>query len=113
MKLPEQALAELPMACKVCPEAMWHMTGTAENVRPRCFCRVMHAFTWPTKTASDEILDCDLLYQPDEGEEFPPVSAPAPNDHELQDLQPAVPEQNEGGLPASLDPLGGLEDIPE
>ncbi|MNO84613.1 hypothetical protein D3C76_759590 [compost metagenome] len=112
LKLPEKALADLPMACKACPEAMWHMTGTAENVKPRCFCRVMHAFTWPTKAASDEILDCDLLYQEDE-EEYPVPSAPAPTGHELPDLQPAVPDLNEDDLLGNLNPLAGLEDIPE
>ncbi|MCY1518599.1 hypothetical protein D9M68_533200 [compost metagenome] len=115
MKLDDKALADLPMACKACPEAMWMLAGKADNVTPKCFCRQMHAFTWPPmKGQGEEILDCDMLYQPDEGEDSPPPpQASAPAGNELQDLQPQTPELDEDAPLSGLDPLAGLEAIPE
>ncbi|WP_258230397.1 hypothetical protein [Pseudomonas protegens] len=78
LKLKENGVADLPMACKTCPAAMWQITGRAshpEAVTVRCFCRVMHSFTWDSRNR-EEILDCDQLYQEeeesqDEEEELP------------------------------------------
>ena len=73
LKLKTEDLTRLPMACKVCPAAMWQLTGTVDRPCIRCFCRVMHIFTWDNRT-QEEILDCDLIYQPEEDEEENPVS---------------------------------------
>ncbi|WNV99703.1 hypothetical protein AAH442_27615 (plasmid) [Klebsiella pneumoniae] len=68
MKLDESDLPNLPMACKVCPAAMWQLTGTIAKPSVRCYCRAMHTFTWDNKT-QEEILDCDMIYQEDEEDE--------------------------------------------
>lgn len=68
MKLKPEELPALPMACKVCPAAMWQLTGTVEKPLLRCFCRVMHVFTWDSRN-QEEVLDCDMIYQPEETEE--------------------------------------------
>ncbi|MCY1311079.1 hypothetical protein D9M70_613430 [compost metagenome] len=86
---------------------MWQLTGKADNVTARCFCRVMHAFTWPTKGDGDEILDCDLLYQPEEDDEYPPLEPEEQMHDSFQDLVPEVPEIE------LVDPLAGLEALPE
>ncbi|MCY1454123.1 hypothetical protein D9M71_711640 [compost metagenome] len=113
MKLDDKALADLPMACKACPDALWMLAGKTDNVTPKCFCRQMHAFTWPPmKGQGEEILDCDQLYQLDE--EYPPQpQASTPTGSELQELQPQTPELNESDPLSGLDPLDWLEAIPE
>jgi hypothetical protein len=119
MKLDDKALADLPMACKACPEAMWMLAGKADNVTPKCFCRQMHAFTWPPmKGQGEEILDCDLLYQQDEiegqDEDTPlPPQASEPGENVLQELQPQTQELDEDAPLGNLDPLDGLDAIPE
>ncbi|EGH16668.1 relaxase, partial [Pseudomonas savastanoi pv. glycinea str. race 4] len=63
--------ADLPMACKTCPSAMWQITGKPdrpEAVTVRCYCPVMHTFTWDSRN-QEEILDCDHLYQEEDEEE--------------------------------------------
>ncbi|WP_440057882.1 hypothetical protein [Pseudomonas fragariae (ex Marin et al. 2024)] len=78
MKLEEHVLSDLPMACKTCPDALWQITGKASQphkVQVRCYCPMMHAFTWDAKT-QEEILDCEHLYDEEEDvdSEVPPVS---------------------------------------
>lgn len=68
MKISPAELPALPMACKVCPAAMWQLTGNVEKPLIRCFCRVMHSFTWDSRN-QEEVLDCDMIYQPEEEEE--------------------------------------------
>ncbi|ALE01097.1 hypothetical protein [Pseudomonas syringae] len=71
LKLQGDALRHLPMACKTCPSAMWQITGKPdrpEAVTVRCYCPVMHTFTWDSRN-QEEILDCDHLYQEEEEEE--------------------------------------------
>lgn len=73
LKLRGEALAALPMACKTCPSAMWQITGKPdrpEAVTVRCYCPLMHTFTWDSRN-QEEILDCDHLYQEDDEEELP------------------------------------------
>lgn len=65
LKLEEDGMPGLPIACKVCPAAMWQLTGKPESPQARCFCRVMHAFTWSSQQ-QEEILDCDLIYMTEE-----------------------------------------------
>lgn len=60
LKIERENMPGLPIACKVCPAALWQLTGKPNAPQPRCFCRVMHVFTWPSQ--QDEILDCDLIY---------------------------------------------------
>lgn len=112
MKLSEQDQALLPLACKVCPDAMWMLTGKAENARLKCFCRQMHAFTWPMKDEGDEILDCDLLYQQDEEESYPQAPM-AVSDSTLQARQAEMEENLEEPPAATLSPFDELEVIPE
>lgn len=69
LKLNEDALRDLPLACKTCQAGMWQTMGSPgkpEAVAIRCYCRVMHQFTWDSRNR-EEILDCDQLYG--EGEE--------------------------------------------
>lgn len=73
LKLNAEALPVLPMACKVCPAAMWQLTGTVEKPCVRCYCRVMHTFTWDSKH-QEEVLDCDLIYPQEEDEEAQDMS---------------------------------------
>jgi hypothetical protein len=50
---------------------MWQLTGKPsrpESVKVRCYCPVMHTFTWDSQN-QEEILDCDRLYQEDEEED--------------------------------------------
>lgn len=71
LKLDNQILPHLPMACKTCPSAMWQLTGKPnrpESVTARCYCPVMHTFTWDSQN-QEEILDCDRLYQEEEEDE--------------------------------------------
>lgn len=65
LKLEVDGMPGLPIACKVCPAAMWQLTGKPESPQARCFCRVMHVFTWSGQQ-QEEILDCDLVYQTEE-----------------------------------------------
>lgn len=65
LKLEEDGMPGLPIACKVCPAAMWQLTGKPESPQARCFCRVMHVFTWSNQQ-QEEILDCDLIYMSEE-----------------------------------------------
>ncbi|SEL88395.1 hypothetical protein SAMN04487787_12826 [Kosakonia sacchari] len=68
LKIETEDLPGLPVACKVCPAAMWQLTGTPEAPQARCFCRVMHVLTWSSQH-KEEILDCDLIYQAEEAAE--------------------------------------------
>ncbi|KWT12105.1 MULTISPECIES: hypothetical protein [Pseudomonas syringae group] len=71
LKLRGDALPHLPMACKTCPSAMWQITGKPdrpEAVTVRCYCPVMHTFTWDSRN-QEEILDCDHLYQEEDEED--------------------------------------------
>jgi len=71
LKLEPQILPHLPLACKTCPSAMWQVTGKPsrpESVKARCYCPVMHTFTWDSQN-QEEILDCDRLYQDEDEEE--------------------------------------------
>ncbi|WP_425323371.1 hypothetical protein [Arsenophonus nasoniae] len=77
LKLKQDALPHLPMACKVCPAAMWQLTGTVSQPSIRCFCRVMHTFTWDSQH-QNEVLDCDLIYQEQEAEENIPMQTGLP-----------------------------------
>ncbi|MEQ0866927.1 hypothetical protein [Pseudomonas aeruginosa] len=64
LKLNEDALRDLPLACKTCQAGMWQTMGSPgkpEAVAIRCYCRVMHQFTWDSRNR-EEILDCDQLY---------------------------------------------------
>ncbi|SFP07840.1 hypothetical protein SAMN05444063_1551, partial [Pseudomonas syringae] len=73
LKLQGDALRHLPMACKTCPSAMWQITGKPdrpEAVTVRCYCPVMHTFTWDSRN-QEEILDCDHLYQEEDEEGGP------------------------------------------
>lgn len=70
LKLRGDALPSLPMACKTCPSAMWQITGKPdrpEAVTVRCYCPVMHTFTWDSRN-QEEILDCDHLYEEEDEE---------------------------------------------
>lgn len=72
LKLRAEDLPALPLACKTCPSAMWQITGKAkqpESLTVRCYCPVMHSFTWDSRN-QEEILDCDHLYEPEEEEEL-------------------------------------------
>jgi len=71
LKLRADDLPALPLACKTCPSAMWQITGKAnqpKSLTVRCYCPVMHSFTWDSRN-QEEILDCDHLYEPEEEEE--------------------------------------------
>ncbi|WP_233098430.1 hypothetical protein [Pseudomonas sp. MF5691] len=71
LKLKVEELPALPLACKTCPSAMWQITGkpdAPESVTVRCYCQVMHSFTWDSRNR-EEILDCDHLYEPEDEEE--------------------------------------------
>lgn len=73
LKLKAEALPALPMACKTCPVAMWQITGKPDRpdaVTVRCYCPMMHTFTWDSINR-EEILDCDRLYQEEEEDEEP------------------------------------------
>lgn len=61
LKIEPEYMAALPIACKVCPAALWQLTGKVESPQPQCFCRVKHVYTWPAPP-DKEILDCDLIY---------------------------------------------------
>ena len=71
LKLKEELLPHLPIACKTCPMAMWQVHDKGKEIK--AYCRVMHAYTWST-TKPTEILDCDALYQTEEEEEEPFLS---------------------------------------
>ena len=68
LKLETEGLPGLPVACKVCPAAMWQLVGNPDAPQARCFCRVMHVWTWGSQN-QEEILDCDLIYQAEEAAE--------------------------------------------
>ncbi|WP_411566787.1 hypothetical protein ACLIN3_27580 (plasmid) [Pseudomonas orientalis] len=92
MKLKAEALPDLPMACKTCPSAMWQITGKPdqpETVTVRCYCPVMHTFTWDNINR-EEIMDCDRLYQEEEEESRGPAR---PDDE--SDLPPFLRKQKE------------------
>nr|WP_308812205.1 hypothetical protein [Pseudomonas japonica] len=96
LKLRGDALPSLPMACKTCPSAMWQITGKPdrpEAVTVRCYCPVMHTFTWDSRN-QEEILDCDHLYEEEEDEEGaagPQLSA----EEEEASLPPFLRQQRE------------------
>ena len=74
LKLQARDVSILPLACRTCPGAMWQVTGKPakpESLTVRCYCKVMHTFTWDSRN-QEEILDCDLLYQDDEEDEVDP-----------------------------------------
>ncbi|SHH68727.1 hypothetical protein SAMN05444147_11635 [Pectobacterium carotovorum] len=73
LKLEAKHLPALPMACKVCTVGKWQIFGTVEKPNVRCFCPLMHVFSWDSQKPSEEILDCDMLYEPEE-DEVPPVT---------------------------------------
>lgn len=92
MKLKAEALPALPMACKTCPVAMWQITGKPDrpdSVTVRCYCPMMHTFTWDSINR-EEILDCDRLYQEEEEDE----EALADQDDDSQ-LPPFLQQQRE------------------
>ncbi|EGB6200459.1 hypothetical protein L1K71_22100 [Salmonella enterica subsp. enterica serovar Anatum] len=66
LKLKAEELPGLPIACKVCPAATWQLTGNLDSPGLRCFCRVMHLFSWDSRNPPEEILDCDMIYEPEE-----------------------------------------------
>ncbi|WP_258196867.1 hypothetical protein [Pseudomonas japonica] len=95
LKLRGDALPSLPMACKTCPSAMWQITGKPdrpEAVTVRCYCPVMHTFTWDSRN-QEEILDCDHLYeeQDEEGAAGPQLS----EEEEEASLPPFLRQQRE------------------
>nr|WP_122423060.1 hypothetical protein [Pseudomonas viridiflava] len=103
MKLEENVLADLPLACKTCPDALWQIVGKASQpnkVQVRCYCPMMHAFTWDAKT-QEEILDCEHLYdeEEDEGE-----SQPAPVSEE--ELPPHVRAQRQAARDKLVEEMG-------
>nr|WP_055137714.1 hypothetical protein [Pseudomonas corrugata] len=68
LKLDPSALAKLPVACKTCLDAVWQITGkSTDKVQVRCFCPVLHSFTWSAQQ-TEEILDCEHLYKTEEEE---------------------------------------------
>jgi len=104
LKLQSRDVSKLPLACKTCPSAMWQITGKPdrpEAVTVRCYCPVMHTFTWDSKN-QEEILDCDHLYQEDEEDEEGPRTLDDPDD-----LPPFLRKQREM---ESNQPLDHLDD---
>ncbi|MNF62426.1 hypothetical protein D3C84_441070 [compost metagenome] len=93
MKLEPGVLPKLPVACKTCPSAMWQITGKPdrpEAVTVRCYCPMMHTFTWDSRN-QEEILDCDHLYESEEDEgRSPSVTDP-------DDVPPFLRQQQERG----------------
>lgn len=108
LKLRTQDTLNLPVACRTCPAALWQTTGKPsrpDQLQVRCYCRIMHTFTWD-KGTKEEILDCDLLYdQEDEEEELE-------TEEDLSSLPPYLREQREKARQAQeeevSDPLDGL-----
>ncbi len=93
LKLEPQILPHLPMACKTCPSAMWQVTGNPkkpESVKARCYCPVMHTFTWDSQN-QEEILDCDRLYQEEDEEEGHPLA----DDQDDSQLPPYLQQQRQ------------------
>lgn len=71
LKLNLNDLRMLPRACKVCPDALWQTTGTDPlKLTVRCFCPLMHVFTWGAK-GDIPIQDCTNLYREEEEKELP------------------------------------------
>lgn len=102
LKLQPEALPKLPMACKTCPSAMWQITGNPDRpdaVTVRCYCPMMHTFTWDSRN-QEEILDCDHLYEEeDEDEEGPSRSRrPKAEQDDADDLPPYLKAQREKQL---------------
>ncbi|NJP03503.1 hypothetical protein HBH25_21945 [Pseudomonas sp. hsmgli-8] len=94
LKLRGDDLRNLPMACKTCPSAMWQITGKPdrpEAVTVRCYCPVMHTFTWDSRN-QEEILDCDHLYEEEDEEAAPPQLSQA---EEEANLPPFLKQQRE------------------
>ncbi|EGH45629.1 hypothetical protein PSYPI_26329 [Pseudomonas syringae pv. pisi str. 1704B] len=109
LKLQGDALRHLPMACKTCPSAMWQITGKPdrpEAVTVRCYCPVMHTFTWDSRN-QEEILDCDHLYQEEDEEEGagPQLS----EEEEEASLPPFVRKQREQQRQQALQADAGPE----
>lgn len=79
LKLEPSALKGLPLACTTCPDAVWQTTGkSTDKVQVRCFCPVLHSFTWSAQQ-TEQILDCEHLYktEEEEEEETDPAELPA------------------------------------
>lgn len=92
LKLKADALPALPMACKTCPVAMWQITGKPDRpdaVTVRCYCPMMHTFTWDSINR-EEILDCDRLYQEEEEE-----GGPMLEEEDESQLPPFLRQQRE------------------
>ena len=111
LKLKGEAVAALPMACKTCPSAMWQITGKPdrpEAVTVRCYCPVMHTFTWDSRN-QEEILDCDHLYQPEEEEDDLPES----EQDDEENLPPFLRLQRERQLKEQADAEPEAFEFPE
>ncbi|WP_324729641.1 hypothetical protein [Pseudomonas chlororaphis] len=116
MKLEPSVLPHLPVACKTCPGAMWQVTGKSERpdqLTARCYCRIMHTFTWDSRTR-EEILDCDQLYEPEDEEEGgPTLTDDLPpflrQQHQQSPQQPTAPEPIRGHLDEDI-PLPEIPD---
>jgi hypothetical protein len=112
LQLRGESLAALPMACKTCPSAMWQITGKPdrpEAVTVRCYCPLMHTFTWDSRN-QEEILDCEHLYQEeDEEEELPEAKA---QDDE-NDLPPFLRAQREKQRKEQAEAEQVLHEVPE
>jgi len=105
LKLTPKDLAQLPMACKTCPSAMWQITGKPDQpdkLTVRNYCHAMHTFTWDSKTR-EEILDCDRLYEK-EDEEEPEDEDDVPPFLRQQRLEQAQEQAQPVRDPAESDP---------
>jgi hypothetical protein len=113
LRLRGEALAALPMACKTCPSAMWQITGKPdrpEAVTVRCYCPVMHTFTWDSRN-QEEILDCDHLYQEEDEEDEELPQSKAQDDE--NDLPPFLRMQRERQLQEQAQAEHEIPEVPE
>jgi hypothetical protein len=112
LKLRGESLTALPMACKTCPSAMWQITGKPdrpEAVTVRCYCPLMHTFTWDSRN-QEEILDCEHLYEEDEEEE---KAMHQPEQDDANDLPPFLRMQREKQLKEQAEAEQENPEIPE
>ena len=113
LKLRGESLAALPMACKTCPSAMWQITGKPdrpEAVTVRCYCPLMHTFTWDSRN-QEESLDCDHLYQEEDEDDEELTQGKAQDDE--NDLPPFLRMQRERQLKEQAEAELETPEVPE
>ncbi|HFS1970609.1 TPA: hypothetical protein ACHWTD_004722 [Escherichia coli] len=50
--------------------AKWQLVGKLETPGVRCFCPLMHLFSWDSRNPPEEILDCDAMYIQEEEDDL-------------------------------------------